>query len=81
MSIKSSLFVVMNEHGAVLYFSIVPCDSRDYLRNAFTDIWIDMGTPQTLAVYSDNPKNDKRFVQEAHQQMFAKAPVVELLQV
>ena len=72
MSIKSSLFVVMNEHGSVLYFSIVPCDSWDYLRNAFTDIWIDMGIENTLAVYTDNPKNDKRFVQEAHKHVFSK---------
>jgi len=65
LSLKASLFVVMDEGGAVHWFNIVPCDSREYMRTAFRDIW---DTPSrqviTQAVYTDNVRTDTNTLQD-----------------
>jgi hypothetical protein len=58
--LSASLLIILNEHGQVLSFEVVPSDSRSYLGELLKEIWTTPGLSVNCeAVYTDNPKIDK----------------------
>ena len=70
----------MNENGQVLNFRIVPCDSREFMKPAFEQIWSTKNRNiKTLAVYTDNPKSDKAAILEVYPNSFEPPEILLVL--
>ena len=68
---KASLFIVLNEHNDVISYQIVPNDKREHVGVVLDSIFERQNSDvQTEGVYTDNPKSDKKVVEEAFSKHF-----------
>jgi hypothetical protein len=60
MQLSASLLVILEEHGYVIGYKIVPSDERIHVQQLLKDIWTTENREIiTKVVYTDNPKVDK----------------------
>lgn len=74
VQVHASLLFVLNEHGQVLHFSIVPNDTKPLVGQALTAVWNTPGRPASLvtqAVYTDNPRADQHTIQDAFESQWS----------
>jgi hypothetical protein len=58
--VKASLFIILNENGAVLAYQICPNDKKEIVLDLFEEIWLTEGrTVKTRFIFTDNVKKDQ----------------------
>jgi len=74
--LSSSLLLVLNEDGMILNYRIVPNDRRDLVQDVIRQIQRTEGREKDCeAVYTDNPRADRNYIQETYKECFPDAPL------
>ena len=72
--------LILNEDGMIVHYKIVPNDKRDEVKKLLKDIWTTPNIQKTTSVvYTDNPKVDRRAIQEIFLDCFSEEVEVSVL--
>jgi hypothetical protein len=70
----------LNEESQILNYKIVSNDQQILVQDLLKKIWTTTGAQKLCeVVYTDNPKVDKRFIQQIYQEYFPKELSVKVL--
>ena len=71
--------MIINEQNAIVFYQIVPYDTRDYIKEAFRIIW-NIFSQKTQAIYTDNTVSDANAIQWAWKETQGTTTYPEILQ-